>query len=620
MMKMDVIKPGDHPNGCCCPVCLGLTTYDQPLWGTGQVLTAADLTSLQTYFKAKNRLHNRYLHGWGVVCGLEVVCNDCDGYVTIRQGYAIDPCGNDIVVAEATPFDVIKAIRNCKDAKRTKLGPCDPYVPPPDPACKEVESYWCITLAYKEIETAYVRTLASAVPAPPASCGCGGKCQGNCQNKGMAGCGSQGASAATPAWTPTTSSTSVKPPANWSAIPTQGAQGCVPRRLLECFDVGVIETLDGCGSKLFKRGGEGGYFANLVPPDSLLGRIGQCWTRFNDVHTKQLSQGDQAVISDLINNTNSKAHAPADVFAAVCRYKQIVLSQLMGCNDSVRCQLLRAAGEISLAAPGNDAADTYWNKARPVAMEILALELQMLLDCVCRAFLPACSSDPCDQRVEIACVTVKGDKIIDICNYSCRRYAGAFPSLFYWISIVPIIPLIKELLTLFCCQPDFLTKNSPLVNNLVPLLDSVDPTGSLRGAVAANNFALPRFYVSELGKLQPSMLAQQLADWLAQNVTPGSLVGTPADTAKDALEKSGIKVSVRDLAAGADESSLTRTMLLHPVLRRGDAAVLYQRDGKVVAITPGTPPSVASADDIAALKTEIAALRSDLEALRNRNA
>src|SRR6266852_6373346 len=179
-MKMDVIEPGQHPKGCCCPVCLGLTTLDQPLWGAGQVLMAADLTSLQNYFKAKNRLHNRYLHGWGVVCGLEVVCNDCDGYVTIRPGYAIDPCGNDIIVADCTAFDVVKAIKTCKDAQKAKIGPCDPYMPAPDPACKDIESHWCITLTYKEVETAYVRSLAAAVPMPAASCGCGGKCQGNC--------------------------------------------------------------------------------------------------------------------------------------------------------------------------------------------------------------------------------------------------------------------------------------------------------------------------------------------------------------------------------------------------------------------------------------------------------
>src|SRR5262245_46838378 len=193
-MKQDV--KDRHEAGCCCPVCRGLKAFDRPLWGPGQILTAADLTSLQTYIKAKHRLHNRYLHGWGVVCGLEVICDDCDGYVTIRPGYAIDPCGEDIVVAQDTQFNVIAAIRACCDAQRAKVGPCDPWQPPPDPGCREAETHWCIALKYKEVETSYVRTLP--VTPPPQSCGCG-----KCQDKGHAncdcGCGCGGSKSAKPA-------------------------------------------------------------------------------------------------------------------------------------------------------------------------------------------------------------------------------------------------------------------------------------------------------------------------------------------------------------------------------------------------------------------------------------
>src|SRR5688500_17425729 len=38
----------------------------------GQMLSAADFRSEQTYFREKLKLHNRCLHGYGVVCGLEI--------------------------------------------------------------------------------------------------------------------------------------------------------------------------------------------------------------------------------------------------------------------------------------------------------------------------------------------------------------------------------------------------------------------------------------------------------------------------------------------------------------------------------------------------------------------
>ena len=38
----------------------------------GQLLSAADFETEQSYLRAKRRLHNRWLHGWGVVGGLTV--------------------------------------------------------------------------------------------------------------------------------------------------------------------------------------------------------------------------------------------------------------------------------------------------------------------------------------------------------------------------------------------------------------------------------------------------------------------------------------------------------------------------------------------------------------------
>jgi len=45
------------------------------------------------------RLHNKYLHGWGVVCGLQLAC-DGDLQVLVKSGYAIDCEGYDIWVRD----------------------------------------------------------------------------------------------------------------------------------------------------------------------------------------------------------------------------------------------------------------------------------------------------------------------------------------------------------------------------------------------------------------------------------------------------------------------------------------------------------------------------------------
>ena len=67
--------PGLLPAGpSCqpCPDCGGLECLCRPRFFAGQLLTEQDLNRLDQYIVAKNQLHNRYLVGHGVVCGLEV--------------------------------------------------------------------------------------------------------------------------------------------------------------------------------------------------------------------------------------------------------------------------------------------------------------------------------------------------------------------------------------------------------------------------------------------------------------------------------------------------------------------------------------------------------------------
>ena len=45
---------------------------ERPRYFPRQLITADDLTLEQEYFRNKLRLHNRLLHGWGVVCGAQV--------------------------------------------------------------------------------------------------------------------------------------------------------------------------------------------------------------------------------------------------------------------------------------------------------------------------------------------------------------------------------------------------------------------------------------------------------------------------------------------------------------------------------------------------------------------
>jgi hypothetical protein len=71
--------------------------FERPRYFLGKVLGADDLNAEQDYFRGKTRLHNRFLHGWGIVAGLEVRLEG-DAGVVVAPGFALDCAGNELVL------------------------------------------------------------------------------------------------------------------------------------------------------------------------------------------------------------------------------------------------------------------------------------------------------------------------------------------------------------------------------------------------------------------------------------------------------------------------------------------------------------------------------------------
>lgn len=76
---------------------------------TGKLLVERDFVDEQNYFIGKDRRHNKYLHGWGTVCGLKVkqhpnpTCRS--QYVLVEPGVAVDCCGREILVESEATLD-----------------------------------------------------------------------------------------------------------------------------------------------------------------------------------------------------------------------------------------------------------------------------------------------------------------------------------------------------------------------------------------------------------------------------------------------------------------------------------------------------------------------------------
>jgi len=125
-----------------------------------QLLTADDLTTDSEYFREKLRRHNRYLHGWGTVCGLAVTAAPTDELrwrVQIGEGYALGPCGDEIHVATPVFLDLARC------GPGTITDPCAPdQLHKPGSAIGGT-----IFVAIK-----YAECLSRPVRAIPAGCAC----------------------------------------------------------------------------------------------------------------------------------------------------------------------------------------------------------------------------------------------------------------------------------------------------------------------------------------------------------------------------------------------------------------------------------------------------------------
>jgi hypothetical protein len=93
-------------NGSCqnCSI----EAFSRNHYWNGKLLVERDFRDEQAYYMEKMRHHEQRLHGWGVVCGLNVIPHaKCpDRYVVITPGTAIDCCGHEIVVTHEENVDI----------------------------------------------------------------------------------------------------------------------------------------------------------------------------------------------------------------------------------------------------------------------------------------------------------------------------------------------------------------------------------------------------------------------------------------------------------------------------------------------------------------------------------
>ncbi|HEV8495424.1 MAG TPA: hypothetical protein VGQ56_01095 [Gemmatimonadaceae bacterium] len=409
-----------------CPACGGLECLCRPRFFAGQLLTEEDLNRLDHYIVAKQKLHNRYLHGWGVVCGLDVMCDACgEGSVIVRSGYALAPCGEDVIVCNDARVPVCDLISDCREVPDP-----DCLAPTIDRGCDEPVQQWILAICYNETPSRGVAPLKS-------SCGCG--C--GCGNSGGCGCGCGGGAGSSKSDCGCGCGGAKK---NGNGSATKGC-GCGSSQK------GTVATTSA------SRG------ASLMQCENTIVCEGYCFRVYkatrNTDKRQQLGAMPQAFLDCITEFDDAMpTFAPTTTDEQElhdwCCDMHDAWSDWFLSHPSYNCELPQRIAAIPCPNAGDQDFDAAIDNAKS---QFLLGALEIVISCFCTAIMPPCPESLTDDCVPLAVVTVRTDdgcRVQSICNWTTyRKYVTTFPSLQYWLSVFPFGRLLREAIESICCKP-----------------------------------------------------------------------------------------------------------------------------------------------------------------------
>ncbi|MEW6734675.1 MAG: DUF6519 domain-containing protein [Acidobacteriota bacterium] len=231
--------------------------------------------------------------------------------------------------------------------------------------------------------------------------------------------------------------------------------------------------------------------------------------------------------------------------------------------------------------------------------DLLAGLLQYLKDCFCDHFLVNCPTCDEDDKIYLACISIKNGQVFKVCNFSLRKYVKSFPTVEYWLSVVPIIPLIKKAIEKICCAvlPNFFgrftapkpdtsgeneigktnTLSSAQMRNSVTFIQQADLRSTIFETVTKAMTSKSIFF-DFLGSTAKQTFAPQ-----PQKISYSDVAGQPVGSAEKTLQSANIivdKVESYDPNKGTENLIAFTAAPLH--LEEGTRVKLITKDDKVL--------------------------------------
>jgi hypothetical protein len=183
------------------------------------------------------------------------------------------------------------------------------------------------------------------------------------------------------------------------------------------------------------------------------------------------------------------------------------------------CTLVQRLNAISCPDPTERGAAA---QARRAITQLLEIAVDIYRECVCSALLPPCPDDCVDDCVPIATLTVRSSdlRVLDVCNWSSRKFAVTMPMLGYWLGWLPFAAEIRKEVSTLCCPPQRLhrfTLNQKLTASSEHV--AMPPEAMVRTSGAQPSGAQPSGAQPPGGK-GSTPFAFRIAEQYAQHTSP----------------------------------------------------------------------------------------------------
>ncbi|ANG64526.1 hypothetical protein A8C75_20000 [Marinobacterium aestuarii] len=257
-----------------------------------------------------------------------------------------------------------------------------------------------------------------------------------------------------------------------------------------------------------------------------------------------------------------------------------------------------AVSELAPTLEFNQALKNYRYAILLAFWGLIANVLQYLKDCFCHHLLVKCPSCDDDSKLWLATVEVRGGQVYKVCNFDKRKTVKSFPTVEYWASLIPVLQLLKQGISKFCCAvlPDLF---GALRAMLLPQ-PKADAQGDKKaltdaGSIKKNQRSFNRTDMKALWEQQKTSLnfygktlmdagMQQARG--AQTTEPGvskqSYIGSDTPTTKAEFEKRGIEVGAIETYDARYSGSYANAFTATPqVIEPGSKVTLIEKDGIV---------------------------------------